>query len=73
MVHSLPDVIIRDFLHHMRELDGMDLHIPYGYTGEQVGMMLLHYMVRHNSLDTRSYVNWWGIPLNGIKRILEKV
>ncbi|KAL0486467.1 peroxiredoxin [Acrasis kona] len=53
--------------------DSIECSIPYGFTKEQVGMILVHYMMFHDQISTKTTKYEYGLPGNGITRILDKV
>lgn len=61
---------VEEFIEHMEDTTGYNL--PYGYKPGQAALIILHWMCFHDQTKTRDLNYEYGMPSNGIQRILKK-
>lgn len=66
-------VHIEDFQEFEDHMGEIDFKLSYGYSGRQVALIILHYMLFHDQIKTRDTNYEYGLPSNGITRLLDKV
>jgi hypothetical protein len=61
---------LQEFVDHMSTID---FPLCYGYNGAQAAHIILHYMLFHDQCKTSDTNYEYGMPANGLKRMLDQI
>jgi hypothetical protein len=66
---------IPNFIDQFIEFMDQSIEKPlnYGYSGRHIALILLHYLTHHSKLRSCEFRKEWGMPKNGLTRIIPKL